>query len=283
MRFAIFSSNLDRINAHNAKGLSWRMALNAFGDLTPQEFAISQIGGATPRGLRGNTASVGSTVGLPSSVDWTKKGDVAPVKNQGQCGACWAFATVGTIESINAINGHGLVQLSEQQLIDCASAGGGGCDGGELPFDQVYEWVVKNGGLCSEAAYPYNGQDGTCKKSCTPVVKISGYENVKPKDDIAFATAVAQQPVAVAIEADESSFQFYSSGVLDGACGTNLDHNLLCVGYGEESGAQYYKFKNSWGAAWGMEGYVLIARGEKYNSGSGECGIYTMPAYPVQK
>jgi C1A family cysteine protease len=90
-------------------------------------------------------------------------------------------------------------------------------------------------------------------------------------------SAVAQQPVSIAIEADKSVFQLYSGGVLTGACGASLDHGVLAVGYGTLSGTDYWKVKNSWGTTWGMSGYVLLQRGK---GGSGECGLLSEPSYP---
>jgi len=285
LRQAIFRANLDRVVSHNAGNAGWTMAMNEFGDLTSQEFAMGRIGGYKPRKLRRNPAplavSAQSAVDLPSSVDWTTKGAVTPVKNQGQCGSCWAFSTTGSVEGINQIKGKGLISVSEQQLVDCSGAYGNmGCNGGLM--DYAFEYIKANGGLCTEAAYPYTAQDGTCKSSCTKTVTISGYTDVSHDSDVALATAVAQQPVSVAIEADQSSFQFYSSGVLTAACGAALDHGVLAVGYGTSGSTQYWKVKNSWGASWGMNGYVLLARGESYNGGAGQCGIYSEPSYPTQ-
>ena len=174
-----------------------------------------------------------------------------------------------------------LQPLSAQQLTDCSTNGGNqGCNGGSpVP---AYEWVLSHG-VCSAAAYPYTGITDTCKKSCKPVAHITGYVNVTINSDVALATAVAQQPVQVYIESDQPAFLFYDSGVITGACGADLDHNVLVVGYDTDSvsGLEYYNVKNSWGPTWGLNGYVWIARGEKYNAGQGECGIYGDPTYPT--
>jgi len=206
---------------------------------------------------------------------------VTPVKNQGQCGSCWSFSTTGSTEGVNAINGKGLISLSEQQLVDCSGAyGNQGCNGGLM--DNAFQYIIANGGICTEAAYPYTAQDGTCKNTCKKTVMIAGFKDVTHNSDVALATAVAQQPVSVAIEADQSSFQFYSGGVLTAACGTALDHGVLAVGYGTDTGVEYWKVKNSWGASWGEAGYIRLARGDQYNGGAGQCGIYSDPSYPTQ-
>jgi len=286
LRVAIFEANLARVSAHNSKGLSWTMAMNEFGDLTPQEFAAARIGGYIPRKLRrvnpfDVVIAAPSSVDIPTSIDWTTKGAVTPVKNQGQCGSCWAFSTTGSTEGVNAVNGKGLVSLSEQQLVDCSgSYGNEGCNGGLM--DNAFQYIIANGGLCTEAAYPYTATDGTCKTSCKKTTTIKGYKDVTSDSDASLAAAVAQQPVSVAIEADQSSFQLYSGGVMTAACGTNLDHGVLAVGYGTASGVEYWKVKNSWGASWGEAGYIRLGRGSQYNGGAGQCGIYSEPSYPTQ-
>jgi KDEL-tailed cysteine endopeptidase len=178
------------------------------------------------------------------------------------------------------VNGGKLYVLSTQEVVDC-DTNDYGCNGGFI--DGAYEAIISLGGLCTAAAYPYTGQQGTCRShDCTPVVKISGYKDVQKNSDVALATAVAQQPVGISMEADQTVFQFYGSGVITGQCGANLDHTLLAVGYGELNKVQYYKMQNVWGTSWGMNGYVLIARGESYNNGAGQCGIYSEASYPTQ-
>jgi len=284
MRAAIFAANVEKINSHNMKGESFTMAINEFADLTAAEFGIGRIGGYIPRKLRraSNSAPV-SAVTLPTSVDWTTKGAVTPVKNQGQCGSCWSFSTTGSVEGSEFINKGKLISLSEQQLVDCSgSFGNQGCNGGLM--DDPFQYIISVKGLCTEAAYPYTAADGSCSvSSCTEVAQsaITGFHDVTVNSDAAFAAAVAQQPVSIAIEADQSSFQFYSGGVMTAACGTALDHGVLAVGYGTDSGVEYFKVKNSWGASWGEAGYIRLARGASYNGGAGQCGIYSDPSYPT--
>merc|ERR1712037_675222 len=134
-------------------------------------------------------------------------------------------------------------------------------------------------GLCTESSYPYtsgSGVRGSCKKSCSAVVKITAFKDVPSKDEDALKAAVAKQPVSIAIEADKSVFQLYKKGVMNSkACGTKLDHGVLAVGYGTLDGKDYWKVKNSWGPEWGMEGYILLGRGENI------CGISEQPSYPT--
>lgn len=283
MRFAIFKYNARKVASHNSAKKDWSMALNKFADLTEEEFAARYIGGYKPAKKERNVAAQHTNVdprNLPDSVDWTQQGAVTPVKNQGQCGSCWAFSTTGSVEGVNQINSGNLISLSEQQLVDCSgSYGNMGCNGGLM--DNAFKYIQANGGICKESDYPYTARDGQCQTSCSPAVKISGYQDVTPNNANALMSAIAQNPVSIAIEADQSSFQFYSGGVMTAACGTNLDHGVLAVGYGSQSGQDFWKVKNSWGASWGMNGYILLGRGSQFGP-SGQCGLLSVPSYPTQ-
>jgi cathepsin L len=282
-RRAVFAFNDQRITEHNAKGESWTMGHNAFSALTSEEFGSTYIGGWRGK-QRVNPMDTDlllvDPATLPTSVDWTTKGVVTPVKNQGQCGSCWSFSTTGSVEGIHAIKTGNLVSLSEQQLVDCSGTYGNmGCNGGLM--DNAFRYIIAEGGLCSEAAYPYTASQGTCQaSSCQKVATITGYQDVPIKNGNAFMTAIAQQPVSIAIEADQLSFQFYSGGVMTGQCGTNLDHGVLAVGYGSLNGQSFWKVKNSWGASWGMQGYILLDGDASMNGGAGQCGILSVPSYP---
>lgn len=226
----------------------------------------------------------------PSSIDWVSNGAVSPVKNQGQCGSCWSFSTTGALEGAYFVTYGTLPSFSEQQLVDCDTLRNGGkdhgCNGGLM--DNAFSWIKHNGGLCSEANYPYvsgtTTTGGSCNTTCNVITNsdVSGWVDVPHKSDDEMMNAVAQQPVSVAIEADQQSFQLYKSGVFIGDCGTNLDHGVLVVGYGtDSSGNDYYRIKNSWGTTWGDEGYIYIGRGSEYNNGQGQCGVLLQASYPL--
>lgn len=280
-RFQIFRTNLRNIILHNLDHRqNFTMGINQFTDLTPQEFKDQFVGGMkAPLGSYGCLSFSSSGSGSPLSVDWRTKGAVTSVKDQGQCGSCWTFSATGAVEGAWAISKGQLIDLSEQELVDCAtgiSYGSHGCSGGQM--EGGFKFIIQNG-QCSLSSYPYTAKDGTCQK-CSAVAHISSCSDVKPNDQISLTAAIAKQPVAVAIEADTRYFQSYSGGILTStSCGTNLDHGVLAVGYGSENGIDYYLVKNSWGTSWGEKGYVKIARSSSTND-PGICGIAKQPSFP---
>jgi len=219
---------------------------------------------------------------VPKSVDWRRNNAVTIVKNQGDCGSCWSFSSTGSIEGINAIKNNVLLNVSEQQLVDCSvKYGNKGCDGGLM--DYAFKYVIDDG-LCSEEQYPYTGQQDFCKSiQCKTIVRINDYSDIQPNREDVLKVAVAQQPVSVAIQANLTSFKFYKSGIYqDPDCGNQLDHGVLIVGYGYDSNydLDYWIVKNSWSEEWGENGYVKILRNYEQNP-SGMCGIALQPSIPL--
>ncbi|KAG2706260.1 hypothetical protein I3760_05G095700 [Carya illinoinensis] len=284
-RFEVFKDNLKHIDQRNKEITSYWLGLNEFADLSHEEFKTQYLGLKTEfaRSSRSSSRefSYGEVVDVPKSVDWRKKGAVTPVKNQGSCGSCWAFSTVAAVEGINQIVTGNLTSLSEQELIDCDRSFNSGCNGGLM--DYAFQFIISNGGLRKEEDYPYLMEEGSCEetKEEKEVVTISGYHDVPQNDEQSLLKALAHQPLSVAIEAAGRDFQFYSGGVFNGHCGTDLDHGVTAVGYGSSKGSDYIIVKNSWGPKWGEKGYIRMKR----NNGNPEgiCGLYKMASYPVKK
>lgn len=286
-RLQIFANNYDMIEEHNAKGATYTLGVNQFSHMTFEEFKDAvRIGGTRAPFKNARTGSKLHTApadvsALPASVDWTAAGAVTPVKNQGNCGSCWSFSSTGSIEGAYEIKYSNLQSFSEQQLVSCDTTDAG-CNGGWM--DDAFAWVQKNNGITTETAYPYTsgttGTSGTCK--------TTGYTNnanaaptswvdVTAGSVDALMSAVAQQPVSIAIQANQPAFQSYKSGVLTGNCGQRLDHGVLATGYGTwTDGTPYWTVKNSWGTSWGMNGYILIER-----STADKCGVLDAASYPV--
>lgn len=285
-RFQNFVATHNFIQEHNTQGHLHQAGHNQFSDWTREEYqsmlGLKNIGAPV---ISGKTVAATNAT-IPASVNWVTAGKVNPVKDQGQCGSCWAFSTAASMESANAIFKGDLVSLSEQQLVDCSFAFGNmGCNGGWY----YYAWnYLEASGEELESNYGYKAVRGSCAYTASKaLVETAGTaadtgDYVRVEGTIAaIKAAIAQQPVSVAIQADTSVFQTYTSGVITSAeCGTNIDHAVAAVGYGTDPVAgDYYLVRNSWNTTWGDQGYVKIGAAE----GLGICGINQYVAYPIVK
>lgn len=262
-RLKIFYENYKKvINHHKIPTRTYEMGFTKFMDLTPKEFKDKFLTTKT-FSIQNHTKFLPNTT-TPTSIDWRQKGAVNAVKDQEQCGSCWAFSTTGSLEGLAFVSGMGTRSFSEQQLIDCSTAEGNqGCDGGWM--DYGFEYVMKHG-ITDETKYPYLGfQQQNCTIN-TGDFKIQNYSDVPQNDVNQLTLALMKLPVSIAVDAE--NWQLYSSGVFSD-CGENLDHGVLLVGYTPES----WIVKNSWGEGWGEHGYIRLARGNT-------CGLAKAASYP---
>ncbi|CAH1225445.1 CTSL [Branchiostoma lanceolatum] len=287
-RKAVFEKNKKRIETHNAeadlgKHTYW-LGINHFTHMTEDEFAADVTGSCLRLDRKARSAADGvhdsssNLAELPAEVDWRNKGYVTPVKDQGQCGSCWAFSTTGSLEGQWFGKTGRLVPLSEQNLVDCSGAYGNlGCQGGLM--DDAFSYIRDNGGVDTEASYPYTGRNGQCRFNKTNVGATDmGFVDIPAGNETALMHAVATVgPVSVAIDAGHSSIQFYHQGVYDepSCSSTHLDHGVLAVGYGTYNSKAYWLVKNSWNTTWGDGGYIMMARNK-----NNQCGIATQASYP---
>jgi len=277
-REAIFNKNLNYINTHNAQGHSYELGMNQFGDLTNAEFQALYLPSKMNSTRSGEAFVQGNEIN-PSSVDWRTQGYVTPIKDQGQCGSCWSFSAAAGIEGAHFKATQKLVSFSEQNLVDCSTKQGNqGCNGGLM--DYAFTYVISNGGLDTEASYPYTARDGSCKyKAESSGGTISKFVDVTSGSEAALESALATiGPISVAIDASHNSFQFYKKGIYnEPLCSSkNLDHGVTAVGYGATGASNYWIVKNSWGTSWGDAGYIQMSK-DKRN----QCGIATAASYPI--
>ncbi|KAF7129797.1 hypothetical protein RHSIM_Rhsim10G0081600 [Rhododendron simsii] len=283
-RLEIFKNNVEIIESFNKAGNKpYKLGVNQFADLTNEEFklrkghlAVEHISSTGTSSFQYENVPV-----VPSSMDWRTEGAVTPVKDQFECGCCWAFSAVAAMEGLVKLRTNALISLSEQELVDCDTSGSDhGCRGGLMQY--AFQFILNNRGLTTDANYPYQAIEGTCNISALGdyAAMITGYENVPANDESALLNAVANQPVSVSIGDGGHGFQFYQSGVFTEGCDTVLNHALTIVGYGtSDDGIKYWLGKNSWGTGWGEGGYIRMER--DIDAKEGMCGLAMIPTYPT--
>jgi len=286
-RLSVFSESYNKVQTSNANPKhTFKLELNKFADMTTQEFAKIYLNAkydiTAPAGYETEQLVEERNGNLTeTNVDWVAAGRVTRIKDQGQCGSCWAFGTTGALEGLYAKQNGSTLELAEQQLVDCWHGSllpprlpCLGCNGGN-PTSAM--GGVSSTGIMKESDYTYTAKGGSCKFDSTKVAfKNKSYSHVTPLCNSCLRTAVDAQPVVVAIYAEP--IQHYKNGVYNGSCFGKPDHAVLVVGYGTENGQAYWKIKNSWGTVFGEEGFFRITRTDSI--GLGQCWIAMSAAYP---
>ncbi|XP_032824759.2 procathepsin L-like isoform X1 [Petromyzon marinus] len=286
-RRMIWEKNLKMISMHNLEHSmgkhTWSMGMNQFSDMTTEEFRQLMLcfkgWNSTGKDSNGSAFMAPADFEAPENVDWRKQGYVTDVKDQYNCGSCWAFSTTGSLEGQHKRKTGVLVSLSEQNLVDCSwPQGNQGCGGGLM--NSAFIYIMQNGGIDSEASYPYVAQDQPCRyKPQYKAAVVTGFVEIPFMDEGALKNAVASVgPVSVAIDASCPSFRFYRFGIYkDTSCSQRSNHAVLVVGFGvDQYGTKFWLVKNSWGSGWGEGGYVRMAR--DFNN---LCGIASAASYPL--
>jgi cathepsin L len=284
-RLGVYLTNQRLVREFNAGNHGFRLGMNLLSTLTPAEYRVllGYKRSEHPKTKFGKKLQRKTNKADPDSLDWRDQGVVQVVKDQGQCGSCWAFGAIGAEESMFAINLGTLYNLSEQNLVDCDILDSG-CNGGSA--ENAYEYVLdfQDGYFATEIEYPYTGTDGNCyysESSMSDSAYLYNYGWIaNPGDESNLLAIIAEYgPAACAIDASLGSFQQYQSGIYnDPTCSsTDLDHEVLNVGYGaDDSGTQYWIIKNSWGTGWGELGYIRMSRNK-----NNQCGIATDAVVPL--
>ena len=280
-------SNLDHIESTKNVGPRWAIGPNKFVELDDTEFSLTHKG-YSPKYKSNPREIFHSDPSVPDRWDWRDHGIVGPVKNQAQCGSCWAFSAVSPLESrlTNATGKN--VTLSEQEMVDCvrnilapdnSSTCCDGCQGGEMY--SVYQYLLekRHGKDDTEKEYPYEAVDQDCNVVPSTVkLRLARYVQL-PQNEVAIKQALYREgPISVGVDAN-TDWQLYTGGIYDPnneTCDpTTLDHGVVLVGYGAEKGLDYWIVRNSWGKDWGEKGYIRLARGNN------ACGVASSAIYPV--
>jgi len=256
-RMEIFKNNMALAAEWSHQG-SARFGATEFADMTPEEFAEMYLMPNLPEHVEGPLMDI-PDVEAAASLDWRTKGAVTPVKNQGQCGSCWAFSATENLESVNFLATGKLVELAPQQIVDCDKAWYG-CSGG-WPYG-AFQYLISFGGQDTEASYPYTAVNGNCKANLNNVgAKIRSYTSVKAGDENGVKSALQTAPLSICVDA--SRWYLYQGGVIMGSqCGRSIDHCVQLLGYDDGASTPYWLVRNSWGTSWGENGLLRLQMGQ---------------------
>ncbi|XP_046647106.1 ervatamin-B-like [Daphnia pulicaria] len=281
MRKKLFLVEYAKIKEHNSgESPSYRRGLNKFSDMLPSEW--SRYLGLNKAALVAARLKAGPTKFKVESRDVSPTLDLRydiclpEVKDQGQCGSCWAFAAVAPLEFAQCKKDSTRVVLSERQLVDCDRLDGG-CNGGM--YTNAWTYMQNAGGSAKQTLYsPYNARQNFCKfRSSMVGAQVSTFDFLPANNPLAMQEAMEQHGLlAVAIAVVNSFMSFRGDVYDDNACDdVDVNHAVVVVGWGTLNGVDYWMVRNSWGTNWGLSGYIRIKRGVN------KCGIESYPAYVV--
>jgi len=303
-RQIIWNAHDGYINCHNSQSsVSYTLDHNKFSDLTNVEYRELNnlivkssaeynliLGNYRKKYVDDNTSTemrnlieLTQNFDLPLHKNWIDDGAVTPVQDQKSCGNCWAFSAVGAIEGAMSVKYEQLTPLSEQMLVDCSI--GEGCKGDLMQKESLFKFEESHDGLCTKDDYPYTARESECSENCPKLFNsiVSAYVDLTEGNERELQIALNMQPVSVALQADQLSFQLYKEGVFDDVeCGKNgiINHGALVVGYGQmEDGGGYWLVKNSWGEDWGDDGYIRLKKDASLDYGT--CSISRVMTFPI--
>jgi len=262
LRFENFKLSMDRIQSRN----SAVFGLTKYSDMSPEEFKSTLLGYNRPESRQEHVGVLESSeVNVPQTLDWRTQNMVTPVKDQGQCGSCWAFSVTENIESMycmkNKIDCTSFPPLAPQEIVDCDTTDQG-CNGGDPPT--AYAFVMSEGGMEDNSDYPYTAQDGTCNFQSNLVkVTISNWQYATSNSDEGTMqnNLVSWGPLSICVDAEP--WQDYTGGVMMASdCSNSLDHCVQLVGYDMTQSTPFWIVRNSWGTDWGENGYIRLQYGQ---------------------
>jgi len=261
-KFENFKINAQKIADLNAKtqlaGRGAHFGFTKFSDWSREEFL--GLNGFRPSNPLATPVILerGVQQAPSGAIDWVAKGKTTPVKDQGQCGSCWAFSTAETVESANLMAGKSVPHLAPQEIVDCDS-NDDGCNGGDP--QEALQWVKDQGGLDTESCYPYTAEDGKCaSSSCKPAANVNSVVPVDGSEQNIYSKLQTLGPLSICCDAEP--WQNYNGGIMTGdQCGDNVDHAIQLTGYSPSQGG-YWIVRNSWGTDWGTNGFIWLSYGE---------------------
>lgn len=273
-RLGIFLANSRFVREINSAKKTFRLGLNKFACYTPAEYK-SLLGHISFPSLQRDQIIMNFKDDVPDTVDWREKGIVNEIKDQGNCGACWAFGTIQACESAYALANGKLNSCSEQNLIDCCTPMCSGCNGGFESRALDFILQKQNGLLNSENEYPYEAAEGTCRfDESKGINQIKSYIHGRQGDEDYLKTLSAQGVLDIAIDCSQASFQLYTGGIYDepSCYKFAVNHAVGLIGYGTENGIDYWLVRNTFGKNWGEDGYIRMIRNKE-----NRCGVATDP------